>query len=65
MRGVRFIVDAAGKKTDVIINLKDNPELWEDILDRAIARKRESEPRESLASVKRRLATRRRRGKNG
>jgi hypothetical protein len=61
MKGVRFVVDEAGQKTDVIINLKQNPELWEDLYDRSIARKRASEPRESLASVKRRLAARNRR----
>jgi hypothetical protein len=58
MKGVRFVVDEAGQKTDVIINLKANPELWEDIYDRSLARKRATEPRESLASVKRRLAAR-------
>ncbi len=58
MKGVRFVVDEAGQKTDVIISLKTNPELWEDIYDRSLARKRSWEPRESLASVKRRLAAR-------
>ena len=58
MKGVRFVVDEAGQKTDVIINLKTNPELWEDIYDRSLARKRSTEPRESLESVKRRLAAR-------
>jgi len=58
MKGVRFIVDGDGQKTDVIINLKANPELWEDFYDRSLARKRATEPRESLESVKRRLATR-------
>ena len=58
MKGVRFIVDEAGQKTDVIINLKTNPELWEDIHDRFLARKRATEPRESIPSVKRRLAAR-------
>jgi hypothetical protein len=58
MKGVRFVVDEAGQKTDVIINLKTNPELWEDIYDRSLAQKRSREPRESLASVKRRLAAR-------
>jgi hypothetical protein len=56
MKGVRFVVDEAGQKTDVIINLKASPELWEDIYDRSLALKRATEPRESLASVKRRLA---------
>ena len=65
MRGVRFVVDEAGQKTDVIISLKENPELWEDIHDRALARKREGEPREALETVKRKLAARRRRRTNG
>ena len=39
MKGVRFVVDEAGQKTDVIINLKENPELWEDLYDRSLARK--------------------------
>jgi hypothetical protein len=56
MKGVRFVVDETGQKTDVIINLKANPELWEDIFDRSLARRRATEPRESLASVKRRLS---------
>ena len=58
MKGVRFVVDESGQKTDVIINLKENPELWEDLYDRSLARKRALEPRESLASVKRKLAAR-------
>lgn len=61
MKGVRFVIDEAGQKTDVIINLKQNPELWEDLYDRSLAGKRASEPRESLASVKRRLTARNRR----
>jgi len=58
MKGVRFVVDEAGQKTDVIINLKLNPELWEDIYDRSLARKRATEPRESLESVRRGLSAR-------
>lgn len=55
MKGVQFVVDAKGKKTAVVIDLQKNPELWEDISDRALARQRKSEPRESLASVRSRL----------
>jgi hypothetical protein len=58
MKGVRFVVDEAGQKTDVIINLKMNPELWEDIYDRSLARKHTTEPRESIESVRRRLSVR-------
>ena len=65
MKGVRFVVDEAGEKTDVLINLKQNGELWEDIYDRALARKRAREPRESLESVKRRLTARKGRRADG
>ena len=58
MKGVRFSIDDTGAKTDVIVNLRANPELWEDIYDRALARKRVAEPRQSLESVKRWLAAR-------
>jgi hypothetical protein len=58
MKGVRFVVEDAGRKTDVIINLKANPGLWEDIFDQSLARKRTKEPRESITSVKRKLADR-------
>ena len=55
MRGVKFLFDAKGKKTAVLIDLKSNGGLWEDLLDAAIARRRARDPRESLASVRRRL----------
>lgn len=48
MKGIRFLTDTAGAKTDVVINLKENPELWEDIYDRSLARKHTTEPRESI-----------------
>ena len=55
MKGVQFVVDERGRKTGVVIDLRKNRELWEDIFDRALARNREREPRETLASVRRRL----------
>ena len=39
----------------VIIDLKRYGELWEDFYDRIVAHLRSDEPRESLASVKKRL----------
>jgi len=54
MSGVQFIVDERSNKTAVVIDLKKNAELWEDLYDRALARSRESEPRETLESVKKR-----------
>ncbi len=55
MRRVKFLVDKSGKKTAVILDLRKNAALWEDIYDSALARSRAGEPRESLASVRRRL----------
>lgn len=55
MRGIQFLVDDDGEKTGVLIDLKKNAQLWEDFYDVAIAKSRAKEPRESLASVKRRL----------
>jgi hypothetical protein len=60
MKGVQFLVDEAGERTAVLIDLKKNPELWEDLFDRVLVRAREKEPRESLAFVKRRFASRKR-----
>ena len=65
MKGVQFVVDENGTKTAVVINLKDNSELWEDFYDRALAEARKNEPRESLASVKKRLLKRRKTGPHG
>jgi hypothetical protein len=65
MHGVQFIVDEHGKKTAVVIDLKINAELWEDFCDCALARSRQSEPRERLESVKRRLSRRKPRCQSG
>jgi hypothetical protein len=55
MEGVQFIVDSEGKKTGVLINLKKNGTLWEDIYDNWLAQRRKHEPRETLQSVRARL----------
>ena len=60
MKGVQFVVDEHGKKTAVVIDLKSHSDLWEDFYDAAAARERQSEPRETLDAVKKRL---RRKGK--
>jgi len=60
VKGVQFVVNERGKKTAVVIDLKRHSELWEDFYDAVVARERESEPRETLETVKKRL---RRRGK--
>lgn len=62
MKGVQFLVDERGNKSAVLIDLKRNRDLWEDFYDRVVAGSREHEPRESLQSVKARLAKRRTQG---
>ena len=56
MKGVQFLVNENGDRTAVVIDLKKHADLWEDFYDRTLARQRAREPRESLESVKRRLA---------
>jgi hypothetical protein len=60
MKGIQFVINDKGEKTAVVIDLKQHGELWEDFYDRSLARAREEEPRESLATVKEHL---RRQGK--
>jgi len=65
VKGIQFVVDGSGRKTAVQIDLKKQGRLWEDFYDRALIKRRTAEPRESLASVKKRvlgLRQRRRRG---
>jgi hypothetical protein len=65
VKGVQFVIDNSGRKTAVQIDLKKQGRLWEDFYDRARAKQRESEPRESLESVKKRLFGRRQRRRRG
>jgi hypothetical protein len=58
MRGVQYLVDDDGQRTAVLIDLKKNAQLWEDFFDVAVAKSRAKEPRESLASLNRRLGLR-------
>lgn len=55
LRGVKYFIDAKGRRTAVQIDLRSNSALWEDILDAAVARERADEPRENLDAVRRRL----------
>jgi hypothetical protein len=64
MRGVQFLVDKKGERTAVLIDLRRHSELWEDFYDRAVALQRAREPRETLASVKKRLSRRAQRRRN-
>lgn len=55
MSGIQFLVDAKGEKTAVQIDLKKYGALWEDFYDALVAQRREKEPRESLATVRKKL----------
>lgn len=66
MEGITFTVDARGRRTGVIIDLRKHGEIWEDLYDSLVAEQRKNEPRESLASVKKRLKkTKAKRSANG
>jgi len=55
MRGVKYLYNARGKKTAVLIDLEQHGDVWEDLLDVALARAREGERTEHWAVVRRRL----------
>ena len=58
MSGINFVVDERGKKTAVVIDLKEHADLWEDLYDAFLVRSRQGEPRETFDSVKKRLKLR-------
>jgi hypothetical protein len=55
MRGVKYLYNARGKRTGVLIDLERNRALWEDLFDVALARSRASERTVSWTTVRRRL----------
>lgn len=55
MRGVKYLYNARGKKTAVLIDLEHNAHVWEELLDAALARTREDERTERWTQVRRRL----------
>jgi hypothetical protein len=54
-RGIDFVLDSAGRRKAVLIGPRRHSEVWEDVYDSLVAEQRRSEPRESLAEVRRRL----------
>ena len=59
MKGVQYYYDEHGEPRAVMIDLKKNPELWEDISDILEARKRESETPIPFQKVKEELSKKR------
>jgi hypothetical protein len=64
MKGIQFLVDDVGEKKAVLIDLKTHGDVWEDIYDVLLTRKRANEPRESIEKVRKRLTQRGRLGKS-
>lgn len=48
LEGIQFMINPAGEKTAVLIDLEMYGEIWEDFYDLLIAQMREDEPRETL-----------------
>ena len=61
IKGVKFVSDASGRKTGVLIDLKRHRSQWEDLYDAMVAKARESEPRVPWDTVKQRLSGRQKR----
>ena len=55
IEGVDFVVDVAGERKAVLIDLRRHRELWEDFYDTLLVHERAGEPRESLAEVKKKV----------
>jgi len=55
VKGIKFVIDDAGQKKAVLIDIKKHKEIWEDFYDALLVKERESEPRESLKEVKKKV----------
>jgi len=55
MEGIQFVVNDAGERVAVLIDLHQYGEIWEDFYDQVLASLRTNEPRETLDSVRERL----------
>lgn len=58
MTGISYLVDEAGNKTGVILDLRKHRRIWEDVYDRLLVESRRNEPRVSLSEIRKRLARR-------
>ena len=55
MKGVKYFYDEQGEPIAVLIDLKKNPEVWEDFRDVMILEKPRNAPRETSEDVKAKL----------
>lgn len=58
MTGISYMVNDAGEKTAVVLDLRRHGRIWEDFYDRLLIEARRHEPRESLAEVREKLNSR-------
>ena len=52
---IRYLVDENGRKSSVVLSIKEYKELLEDLADLGVIAERKDEPTESLEGVTRRL----------
>ena len=55
MEGIRFVTDENGEKVAVQLDLHRYGDVWEDIYDQLLVRKRKAEKRETFEAVEKRL----------
>ena len=55
LKGVQFVTDSSGQKVGVLLDLHEWGDLWEDIYDSMIAKKRAAEPRMKLQDFEKEL----------
>jgi hypothetical protein len=55
VKGVQFVFDGKGRRTAVFFDLVKSPELWEDVFDLALIRRRANQSRSSLADFRKKL----------
>lgn len=55
VKGFEFVIDEDGQKMAVLIDLKEHGDIWEDFYDTLRVKERESEPRETLKEVKKKV----------
>ena len=56
LRGVRYLVDEAGKRTAVVIELEEWGEIWEDLYDVLVSESRKDESTVPWETLKAKLA---------
>jgi len=52
LRGIQYVTDSSGRRTAVLISLKEWGDLWEDFHDVLVSRLRKKEPTVSWTALK-------------